>query len=177
MSMPKLSNHLLLSSIFALTTAAQAAEPTMRPLRVNVDVGVSSVPRASGREATNSDPVVGVAFGVALDERWSVEVFKRSLSFVAGFLSAEYTPQDHVGIALRGDFPLSERWRAEGWLGVGRTKSTNGLVVSQDRSETEASLGVGMAYSISAAWSLHLATTRFTRSKVTTTLFGGEYRF
>ena len=169
--------RLPLSSIFALTAAAQAAEPPVRPFRVNVDVGASSVPRDAGREATNSDPVVGVAFGVAIDERWSVEVFKRSLSFVAGFLSPEYTPQDHVGVALRGDWPGSESWREQGWLGLGRTKWTNGLVVSQDKSETEASLGVGMAYSLSAAWSLHLAATRFTQTKVTTTLFGGEYRF
>jgi hypothetical protein len=169
--------RLLLSSLFILSTAAQSAEPPARPFRVNVDVGVSSVPRASGREATNSDPVVSVALGVALDERWSVEVFKRSLSFVAGFLSPEYTPQDHIGVALRGALPLSESWRAQGWLGLGRTKSTNGLVVSQDKSETEASLGIGVAYSLSAAWSLQLATTRFTQSKVTTTLFGGEYRF
>jgi hypothetical protein len=91
--------------------------------------------------------------------------------------SADYTPETHTGFGLRGSWPLGEKVQFQGHLGLGRTKSTSGIVGRADKHETDPSLGLGVAYDFSAAWSAQIAATRFTQSKVTTTLAGFEFRF
>ncbi len=166
---------------FALLTwsACVHAEDQRSTMYLSVDVGRSSV--SSHVYESKNDPVYGFALGYTVAPNASVEVFWRSMSFrMFDWLAGDdsYYPSDHLGVAVVGGLPLGERTRVLGRLGVGRTTMESAYSSSRpDQHKTEVSVGAGVAYDFAERWALKLTVTRFTDTKVTTSLAGLDYRF
>lgn len=176
-----MGSRCLNSMLFAILTwsACAQADERQSSMYLGADFGRSSV--SSHVYEEKSDPVFGFSFGYQVTPDASVEVFWRSLSFrMLDSLVGDdsYYPSEHLGVAIVGALPLSERVHLLGRLGVGRTTMTSAFPSSRpDDHKTEASVGAGLAYDFAQRWAVKFTVTGFTETKVSTTLIGFEYRF
>ncbi len=155
------------------------AEDQKTSMYFSADIGRSSV--SSHVYESKNDPAFGFALGYMLTPNVSVEAFWRGLSFRmldSLYGDDSYYPSNHVGVAVVGGLPLGERTRLLGRLGVGRTTMESAYPsVRPDDHKTEASVGAGLAYDFAERWAIKLSVTRYTDTKVTTSLIGLDYRF
>lgn len=147
---------------------------------VYVGAGVGSSSVSSHAVDSDNDPSLNVDVGYRFNQNFSAEIFARSLSFrlfddLAG--DSSYYPDSHVGVAVLGTIPLGNDFSLYGRLGVGRTEMKSGRKSKKDYNETDPSLGLGVRYALSPAWSINLEATRFTKTKVNTYLLGVQYDF
>ena len=163
---------------FSLLCAHAAYAQNGTGVYVGAGVGGSSV--SSHTVDSGNDPALNVDIGYRFNQNLSAEVFARSLSFrlfdgLAG--DSSYYPDTHVGVAVLGTVPLANDFSLYGRLGIGRTEMKSGRKSKKDYSETDPSLGLGVRYALSSAWSINLEATRFTKTKVNTYLLGVQYNF
>lgn len=163
---------LCLSSVLA---QAQEFKPAFQ---AGIDIGRSN--SSSTAYDADSDGAVGLALGYRFHPNIAAEVFFRGLRFspLANLGAPDaYVPEEHIGIAALGYVPLGERFRAYGRVGVGRTKLEFTAEGRDSRSETDPSLGVGLSLDLGNHFSVTLEGTRFTKTKVNTTVLGLQVRF
>lgn len=147
---------------------------------VYVGAGVGSSSVSSHTVDTDNDPALNVDIGYRFNQNFSAEVFARSLSlrmFDGLVGDSSYYPDTHVGVAVLGTVPLGNDFSLYGRLGIGRTEMKSGRKSKKDYNETDPSLGVGVRYALSPAWSLNVEATHFTKTKVNTYLLGVQYDF
>lgn len=160
-----------------LSISAVHAQDT-RGIYVGAGIGGSSV--SSHKVDSDNDPSLNVNLGYRFNQNFSTELFARSMSFrmFDGLIGDDsYYPDTHVGIAVLGTVPLNNAFSLYGRLGVGRTVMKSSRVSNKDRDETDPSVGLGVRYAFSPAWSVNLEATRFTKTEVNTYLFGVQYNF
>ena len=163
---------------FSLLCAHAAYAQNGTGVYVGAGVGSSSV--SSHTVDTDNDPSLNVDVGYRFNQNFSAEIFARSLSFRLFdglFGDSSYYPDSHVGVAVLGTIPVGNDFSLYGRLGLGRTEMKSGRKAKQDYNETDPSLGVGVRYALSPAWSINVEATRFTKTKVNTYLLGVQYDF
>ncbi|WP_167541096.1 porin family protein [Janthinobacterium agaricidamnosum] len=162
----------------SVLSSAYAADQNGSTVYVGTSIGKSSV--SSHVVDEKSDSSFDFNLGYKITPNLSTEIFARSLSFrlfdgLAG--DDSYYPDSHVGISLLGIAPLGRSFSAYGRPGIGRTQMKSGRVSKGDYSETDPSVGLGVSYALNNKWAFKLEATRFTKTKVTTTLAGVAYSF
>jgi len=173
--------------------AAHAEAP--KPDSVHIGLAVGHAHVAGVPSSLYDDTVVNLSVGYTFSGAFAVEVFGQG--FLTGALGSSLSsvitsafnipangsevPDEHRGIAAVGGLQLSESLRLLGRVGVGRTRvlvyaPPNGAYLRTDN-RTDPSFGAGLAWDTSARWSLSLNATRYTKTKVTTTTLGAQFRF
>jgi len=143
---------------------------------VGFDIGKSSYKQAG---VNSSDPSFGLKLGYQATGYFGLELYGRSLSFQldAPYISADYYPDDHFGVAAVATYPLASEFNLYGRLGMGRTQLRSPRVGNPTRHRDEASLGVGAAYLMTPKWQFSVEAVRFNKSEVTLLTAGVQYRF
>lgn len=178
--------------LLSSTTAARADEP--KPGSVHFGFAFGHARVASVPSDVYNDTPLALSIGYTFDRQFAVEYVDQR--FVVGPLLGPITsmfrnlgargeplevPDRHQGFAATGALPLTESWRLIGRAGVGRTRVAvygppNGDFVRIE-SRTDPTVGIGVGYDASARWTWGLHAAYFTKTKTTTALLGGQFRF
>ena len=162
-----------------LAGSVHAAEPEAFNGYVGLGAGRSSV-KSKVFVEEKGDPIVGWTLGYMVNPNLSVEVVARLLSFrlLDGlFGDTNFYPAKHEGVAVLGSVPMSSAINVYGRLGIGQTTLEAATQPQTDDHVLDPSAGVGVVFGTTSRVGVKLEATRFTRSKVTTTLLGLEVRF
>lgn len=170
-------NSALLAMAAGISLPALAVQ-TGSGVYAGIQVGQVS---ASNDRIERDDLSIGLRTGYQINKTVGVELFRTSLSFIEigyGFNRNEPAhPEEHVGVAVTGSYPLSERFNLTGRAGVGRTKMHAVARGKDNYKETDPSVGGGVRFDFNQHWSINAEAMRLTKSKVTVISTGFRFQF
>jgi hypothetical protein len=129
-----------------------------------------------------SDVGASYRFGYRLRPHVAMEAYVQGFTSITSlfadvFDSADLYPTGNVGVAVRGELPLSGPLSAYGRLGIGRTYFESDAAPEKDFAVTDPSVGVGLLVSPWRRLAFRLDFTRYTRSDIITRQLAAEVRW
>ncbi|NHZ92452.1 outer membrane beta-barrel protein [Massilia sp. CCM 8733] len=174
--------RMILSSALVALAAGVSMPATAVQNSPGVYVGFQAGQASSSNDRIERDDLsFGPRAGYQFNKHLGVEVFGNSLSFIEigyGFSRNEPAhPEEHVGIAVTGTFPLSERLNLTGRAGIGRTNMHAAALGKDDYKETDPSIGGGIRFDFDQHWAITAEAMRLTKTRVTVISTGFRYQF
>ncbi|MBA5640400.1 porin family protein [Duganella sp. LX20W] len=134
---------------------------------IGLNLGRASI--SSKYVESGNDASGALAVGYQATPNFGAEIFAQTLSFdpFKGLLAAPGNyPDSHIGAAILGSTPISNRLSVYGRLGIGRTKMASTRASLPTSHETDPSIGIGASYAFNRLWSANLEASRLTKTEV-----------